>query len=279
MLQLCIEYAVNKMADSRNFINFCFMIYIIHNKTYQILNGFIPLIPDYSYREMLSPERNLLKESITDINFIDNIITDAITYTPITLSGDAASIKPFGDQSLSSMYTYIASPLSKECKSNTLHVCPCKSGTSSNEIVDKFSLISQKLERKGYEVKFWATDGDKAFDSIHRDWFQKVNEIFSLEITFSEIIALLKNFKRIPVSDPFHFLKNGRAHLLNHPILLDNHRMRCVNVALLEEAVQLGSVITDKSQIAAMKDTYILKLFSWDVFITLLREQRFDAAF
>lgn len=55
--------------------------------------------------------------------------------------------------------------------------------------------------------------------------------------------------------------------------------MRCVNVSLLQEAVQLGAVIADKSTIGEMKGSYILKLFSWDVFVNLLKEQRFDGAF
>lgn len=55
--------------------------------------------------------------------------------------------------------------------------------------------------------------------------------------------------------------------------------MRWVNVSLLQEAVQLGAVIADKSTIGEMKSSYILKLFLWDVFVNLLKEQRFDGAF
>lgn len=49
--------------------------------------------------------------------------------------------------------------------------------------------------------------------------------------------------------------------------------MRCVNVALLQEAVQLGAVIADKSTIGAMKDSYKLEFFSWDVFVNLLKKK------
>lgn len=176
------------------------------------------------------------------------------------------------------MYTFIAMPLSKELKTSPVYICPCNSGTSSPEIVDDFNLISQKLEKNGFDVKFWATDGDKAFDQIHQEWFKKVNEVFLKDISFRDKILLLKNYKRIPVSDPYHLLKNGRAHLLNHPIMLDNVKMKCVNVSLLQEAVKLGLVISDKSSIGAMKDSYIIKLFSWETFIKLLQAQRFDGA-
>lgn len=67
----------------------------------------------------------------------------------------------------------------------------------------------------------------------------------------------MKDYKSIPVSDPFHLFKNGRTHLLNHPILLDKRKMRSFNVALLQKAVQLGAVITDKSIIGAMKYFYL----------------------
>lgn len=41
----------------------------------------------------------------------------------------------------------------------------------------------------------------------------------------------------------------------------------------------LGAVISDRSSICTMKDSYILKFFSFDVFFKLLKEQRFDGAF
>lgn len=103
--------------------------------------------------------------------------------------------------------------------------------------------------------------------------------MFSRNIRFREKISLLKDYKPIPVSGPSHLLKNGRTHLLNYPVLLDKSKIRCVNVSLLQEAVQLGAVIADKSTIGEMKGSYILKLFSWDVFVNLLKEQRFDGAF
>lgn len=44
---------------------------------------------------MLSPERDLLKASITNISIMDNLCPDITQYTPLTLAGDAASISLF----------------------------------------------------------------------------------------------------------------------------------------------------------------------------------------
>lgn len=80
------------------------------------------------------------------------------------------------------------------------------------------------------------------------------------------------------MSDTFHLLKNKMAHLLNHSIMITNVRIKRINVSLLQETVKLGSVISDKNSVGLMKDSYIIKLFSWETFIMLLQAQWFDGA-
>ncbi len=50
-------------------------------------------------------------------------------------------------------------------------------------------------------------------------------------------------------------------------------------MALFEEAVYLGPVITDNGSMGAMKDNYALCLFSWDIVIKLICMHGFDGAF
>lgn len=105
-----------------------------------------------------------------------------------------------------------------------------------NDIVKlkKFKDISKQLVSLGHMVKFIATDGDKTFNVQHENWFLKVEKVFSMDCPFNEKINLLKDETEIPISDPFHLLKNARCHLLNHSILLDSKTMRWVNMALFE---------------------------------------------
>ena len=97
-------------------------------------------------------------------------------------------------------------------------------------------------------------------------------------LIFEEKNAILKKYNKIPISDPFHLAKNGHAHLINHPVMLDNQTMKCKNMMLFTDAVKLGQIMFDKSSIAAMKDNNMLNLFSWNSFVKLLAAQRFDGA-
>lgn len=89
----------------------------------------------------------------------------------------------------------------------------------------------------------------------------------------------LKDLDEIPISDRLHLCKNRRCRLISHSKLLNKKSMKCVNMSLFQEAVELGEVLTDKGSFAAMKDNYSLYLFSWQTFIKLNHNQSFDGEF
>ncbi|KAK8894121.1 hypothetical protein M9Y10_022553 [Tritrichomonas musculus] len=86
-------------------------------------------------------------------------------------------------------------------------------------------------------------------------------------------------FTHIPVNDPLHLFKNGRSHLLNHPLMVDQQTMRCVNMELYQKATGLTKEIYDRSNIAFMKNFYALSIFSWENFQKLIENNRYDGAF
>lgn len=93
------------------------------------------------------------------------------------------------------------------------------------------------------------------------DFFNKfVNPALKKEWTFIEKLSELRDKREFTVSDPMHFYKNGRTHMLQHPLCLDMEKMICVNMTEFEKAVLLGPVISDRSPIGAMKDSVILSL-------------------
>ena len=128
-------------------------------------------------------------------------------------------------------------------------------------------------------MDYIATDGDIGFDCLHRDFFLIIEPIINSKITYKEKINQMITFTHIPVNDPLHLFKNGRSHLLNHPLMVNPQTMRCVNIELYQKATGLTKEIYDRSNIASMKDFYALSIFSWENFQKLIENNRYDGAF
>ena len=151
-----------------------------------------------------------------------------------------------------------------------------KNGPSPSDVVERFYNIADYLIDHNFIVKFLATDGDISFDQLHNDFFDENIEPY-LEEGFETIVFSLLDVNRLPISDPFHLLKGGRARLINHLVLVDISELRCVNTQLFMEALDLGPVFTDRNSSGAMKDEYALALFSWHRFVEVMKCKRDDA--
>lgn len=72
----------------------------------------------------------------------------------------------------------------------------------------------------------------------------------------------LSKSTKIPVSDLLHFLKSAHSNLLMHILCLDPETFKCLNMYEFERDIEFGSIISDKSNIAAMKDSYFFNFFN-----------------
>ena len=168
-LHFLISYFMGN-TPSNEFVNFCNLIYLSNQRTFSIIRNFLPLIPERTLRTINSPEKFYLKSSLTDIQHIPDLISqfhpDASENSPVhmTIGGDAASIKTILESGLSSMYTFMALPLEKSRKTNSIYICPTINGTSSEEIVEKCHTIIYLIEKDNkFVVDFVSTDGDGGF--------------------------------------------------------------------------------------------------------------------
>ena len=280
MILQMILYSITGEA-SDEFTDFCKLLYFHNNKVYDILHSFLPFLSKTQIKEETMSQRAEFEYDIKHVENIKKILDSNFKEKiPVVIGGDAASVNPVFESSLNSIYLYMILPLLKEFKPLPIHATSTKNGSSSKFIVDRFKEICDIVEAQGFQVDFIATDGDKGFDPMHYKWFtQNVEPILKEEISFIDKIKKLAQLKRFPVSDLLHLLKNARSHMLKHIICLDPDTFKCLNMTEFEKAVDLGSIISDRSNIAAMKDTYCLKLFSWESLIKLLSKQRFDGAF
>ncbi len=266
---------------SEEFEDFCKLIYFHNTKVYDIISDFFPIIPKTRIKNSTMQQRKEFEDDILHIENIPKILDSHFKEKiPVVIAGDAASVKPIFESSLNSIYLYMLLPLIQELRPLPIHAAATKSGSSNKTIVEKFFKICDIVEKQGFSVDFVSTDGDKGFDPMHFKWFKQTAEpILKEEISFKEKIQKLSKSTKIPVSDLLHLLKNARSHMLMHILCLDPETFKCLNMYEFERASELGPIISDKSNIAAMKDSYCLKLFSWDTMIKLLSKQRFDGAF
>ena len=100
-----------------------------------------------------------------------------------------------------------------------------------------------------------------------------------LDADFIELLSNIAPLTSIPISDLLHLLKSARSHILNHLMMIDPDTFRCLNMSLFEEAAELPQVFQDRTTSGAMKDAYVLALYSWTTLIKVLQHGRFDAAF
>lgn len=280
MLQEMVSFA-EKSQPSSSYAHFCVLIYSINSKIYKILRDFLPVPTTTFLKEITKSFRLQFLENIQNFENIFNVVSLAYNGPmPITLGGDAAAVKATVDKPQNNMYTYMILPIDPKYKTIPAYICPTSAGASNQTIVNNYDAIAQKLEELGFLTQFFATDGDQSFNTKHINWFKNfVHPTLQKEGSFRDKMKSLANQTRIPVNDLMHLLKNGRSHILLHPMCLDRSNFICLNMEEFEKALDLGPVISDKSSIAAMKDSYALQLFSWESFIKLLSKQRFDGAF
>ena len=138
--------------------------------------------------------------------------------------------------------------------SNSFAGNPTTGGSSNAEIVNLTKYISRVIEANGkFVVDYIYTDGDKGLDSLYVSFFTFIENILKTDKHYIEKISDMSSLTHIPIRHPFHLLKNGCSHLINHPMMIDTDTMRIINMTNFEEAANLKKVLNDKSTISSMK--------------------------
>lgn len=159
-----------------------------------------------------------------------------------------------------------------------VHLSAQKTGSYTREIDQIAHLIRDKATESKLRIWYRATDGDPGVAEDHNQFYTK--HVSGKSSLFMRLVTdvhdwLSESFSNwIPISDPLHILKNVRARLLKHQIRLF-HFSKCVDIAAMTEVLNLGSPLTDKSQIGKMRDCYVLSLFTFENVVKLLQSRQY----
>lgn len=200
----------------------------------------------------------------------------------VALGGDAAAVTDVidGKNVPVNLYCYEVLPIDYTIKPFPVHYETFRVGIATPDIKNIFDEIIRELERHDISVIFKAVDGELTMNT----WFSRIfKDFLDLSIqeneSFSCIIERASNIKPFPVSDLIHLFKCGRAHVHGHLTCVDPWNFICVNMSLFQEATGLVQNINDRTTQGRMSDQYALEFFSWDAFIRLIYNMRFDGAF
>lgn len=289
LLDSMLNRLITKKPD-QNLLKFSSLLKLLNRNTYDYLCNIIPLYSNTSCRNYTKPIKHVLTQMINDKNDLLKIIEtfyqndiEFENHRPkqpilVTVCGDAASLKPTFTSSSKAVYAFELLPLDSSLQPCIIHMMESQNGPSPIDVVTKFKDISDYLTDMGFIVKYRATDGDISFDCLHSEFFEEYIEK-NIDSDFLSIVDSLINVNQIPISDMLHLLKVARARLVNHLIMIDVNELRCVNTHLFAEAANLGPVFSDRNSSGAMKDHYVLSLFSWRTLVDVIIQGRFDAAY
>ena len=156
-----------------------------------------------------------------------------------------------------------------------VHLYAAETGSYNASITQTAKEIRALTKEYGLHIWCKATDGDPGVSNEHNKFF--VKHVDGKSGNFGQLVLHLNMWlsassKRwIPIADPLHVFKNLRARLLSHPIILYSD---CPATSLdkIRDALKLGNVLDDESQIGKMRDSYVVSLFTFDNVSKLLKK-------
>ena len=84
----------------------------------------------------------------------------------------------------------------------------------------------------------------------------------------------------IPIDDPLHLLKNLRNRYQMHPIILFDDCLVSIDFRKTVSILEFGKALSYESHLGKMRDIYIIKFFTSENVIKLLKAHQFlDAVF
>ena len=187
--------------------------------------------------------------------------------------GDETLTAKEGDMKFSHGFLFLLVPHDYRLPVTVLHLAASETGSYNAEIGSKAHELRLAAKRKGLHIWFKATDGDPGLSNEHTEFY--VRNIAGKTSCFQSLTANLNTWicaeedAWIPISDPLHVLKNLRAKLIKHPIVLFPSSPP-TSFEQMRTILKLGAALDDFSQIGKMRDGYVLSLFTFDNVVKLL---------
>ena len=166
--------------------------------------------------------------------------------------------------------TYLLQPLIWHLPIIVIKLSKSESGSiklnDANDINIIFKIINS---HKHFTAKYFAADGTKSLDELHRSAFDKykslIPDLISNKITIDQFIQKVEQIIFVfPILDMLHSEKTGRDKISDHQIKLGEN-VEIINKENIENNLDLPfEVLNDKTDIGRMNDHYAINLFTFE---------------
>ena len=153
-------------------------------------------------------------------------------------------------------------PIISKYKPFIVHLVTAKTGNANSAIDDILKKIKEKSQSTNFPVKYISMDGDSHYSPFFREQFDKLfqlyleNDLDGFNKQFDEILPIL-------ISDPLHIWKNLRTRLFLDIVINPFVDANSINATKLNSILDLGPILSDKSQVAKMRDEFAIGLFNF----------------
>jgi hypothetical protein len=249
---------------------FAFLIASHSRPTLDISRELLPLPSWETVRDYYRERSAAVEVGLSNLDMIDTQIDVFIGGLPrnsvVSLANDAMAMNP-AKTSLPApnseyMFVLYVHPLDRRYRCFPLHVLPHPSGRATEEVHTAIDRACEALTNRGLEVKFVCADGDQGYNRSHQAFFEQWYREF-IQGGLKDAVEFAAGQSKFPVGDYLHLWKTQCSKVKNHLVVLSPDCLGTyVSVDELESLLQLGTVLTDKSSVGRMRDSYALKLFS-----------------
>lgn len=272
----------NGYRHNDNIYDFSRMMQNSNLKSYEILRQIIYLPSISSLDTRFSYDNNLLKESIQNLESIHSLLSNYCQIFDINdpldciLAIDAASLDRPNKLSHSYVFTFYLQPIDHNYKCIPIHIHSKKNGHADATITKIVDDLVKILKENNINIISVATDGDDGYNSKTNETFLKYIEEFEKKGFQSAVDKIEKLNDILWLSDMLHIIKLARKYIIKGNVTVKSVLEKTFNSASLEEELNLGLPLTDKSSFSFMQDFYPLKIFDLKNLLTLYQKNMFD---
>lgn len=297
MLEKCFK---SQRRYSNQLYDISMLLYLSSAKTYAVIRQFFP-IPAVKnlyavYGDMISSE----KRNLLDFSEKDNVIDEYLhqneidfnspqTSNIITLGIDAFSFQSFsstalspskkfssGDQTITynNGFLFLLTPIDFTLPPKIFHLEKASNGNYNDDIDIIAKKLIDVLKRKGFNVWFKCTDGDRFLSPQHEDFYrkyiyQKSNNFLKIVNDVHTKLCDCPDFI-VPTGDPLHLWKDLRRRFQQHVIALFSNSPLATDFERAKSILNVGKALNDTSDVGKMRDIYCIQLFTLENVYKLL---------
>ena len=276
----------NSRKFPQEILDICFSLYHLCPQSHRLLRNILPVPSRQTIDRHFQSQMEMYKYQLTEVGHIPDLLkmwresnhADDIQID-IILGLDACAFDRISNTGKKYGFCYFVQPLCPKYKCFPVHLLPHVDGKAKSLHVATREQIIRILFEHNFHVIGCATDGDDTFNACNK-------ESFNLNTKNALINGIDQTIRTCPVlsnhsfGDMMHIMKNARTRLFKGKISFNREKVTLTaDINVMRESLQLGSTLSDDSSTGAMRDCYVLKLFTLHNVVKLLEENHVGEAY